>query len=155
MRRSIALASAATLATAGLVAVPLAQSASAQPAPRASASALDKCGFTVKPNLSAWKGGSASLVPTGKAAAGRNVVIQGKAASGIKDGTQLELVRFASAGKGCHGSFQRIGSGIFTHVRGGQYYLNFQLDRQGTFGYAVQAISGGTTYEIEFRLTTN
>jgi hypothetical protein len=140
--------------TAAVAASALAVAPAAQATPRASTSALDKCGFTVKPNLAAWTGGSASLVPTGKAAAGRNVIIQGKAASGLKNGTQLELVRFAPAGKGCHGSFQRIGSGIFTHVRGGQYYLNFQLDRQGTFGYAVQAISGGTTYEIEFRLTT-
>jgi hypothetical protein len=64
-------------------------------------------------------------------------------------------VRFNPAGKGCHGSFQRIGSGIFTTVKSGQYYLNFQLDRQGTFGYAVQAVSGGATYEIEFRITTS
>ena len=155
MRRSIALASAATLATAGLIAVPLAQSASAQPAPRASTSLLQKCGFTVKPNMSAWQGGSASLVPSGKAAAGRNVIIQGRAASGVSDGTRLELLRFNPAGKGCHGSLDRIGSGIYTTVRGGQYYLNFQLDRQGTFGYAVQAVSGGSTYEGEFRLTTN
>lgn len=151
--RLIALASAATLATAGLIAAPLAQAADVTP--RMSSSALQKCGFTVKPNLDAWQGGSASLVPSGKAAAGRNVIIQGRAASALSDGTRLELLRFNPAGKGCHGSFDRIGSGIFTSVRGGQYYLNFQLDRQGTFGYAVQAIGSGTTYEIEFRLTTN
>ena len=144
----------ATLAAA-VVATALAVAPAAQALPRASASTLEKCGFTVKPNLSAWQGGSANLVPTGKAAAGRNVIIQGKAASALKDGTRLELLRFAPAGKGCHGSFQRIGSGIYTSVRGGEYYLNFQLDRQGVYGYAVQAIGGGSTYEIEFRLTTN
>ena len=126
----------------------------AQASPTMSASALDKCGFTTKPNVSAWQGGSANMAPTGSIPAGRNVVIQGKAASALKDGTQLQLLRFAPAGKGCHGSFQPIGSGIYTSVRGGQYYLNFQLDRQGTFGYAVQAVGGGQTYEIEFRIST-
>lgn len=151
--RLTALAAATALATTGLVAAPLAQAASITP--QTSTSKLDKCGFTKKPNISAWQGGSASLVPSGSAAAGRNVIIQGRAASALPDGTRLELLRFNPAGKGCHGSFDRIGSGIFTSVRGGQYYLNFQLDRQGTFGYAVQAISGGSTYEIEFRLKTS
>ena len=153
--RAIALATAATLATAGLIAAPLAHAATSQPAPRASTSLLQKCGFTVKPNLSAWQGGSASLVPSSKAAAGRNVIIQGRAASDLPDGTRLELLRFNPAGKGCHGSLDRIGSGIYTTVRGGQYYLNFQLDRQGTFGYAVQGVTGSAAYEVEFRLTTN
>ena len=150
MRRSVLALGVATAATALVMAVP-AQAA----APAMSGSQLDKCGFTTKPNLQYWQGGSASLVPTGTIPAGRNTIIQGKAASGISDGTKLELLRFNPAGKGCHGSLDRIGGGIYTTVKGGQYYLNFQLDRQGTFGYAVQAISGGSTYEVEFRLTTN
>jgi hypothetical protein len=153
MRRStIALASAAAVATAGLIAAPLAQAA--EVTPRMSSSDLQKCGFSVKPNLDFWFGGSASMAPTGKIPPGKNIVIQGRAAEGVANGTRLELVRFNPAGKGCHGSFQRIGSGIFTTVKGGQYYLNFQLDRQGTFGYAVQGVSGGATYEIEFQITT-
>jgi hypothetical protein len=147
-----ALAAASALVATGLVAAPIAQAMSITP--QTSNSKLEKCGFTKKPNVSAWQGGSASLVPTGSAAPGRNVVIQGRAASALPDGTRLELLRFNPAGKGCHGSLDRIGSGIFTTVRGGQYYLNFQLDRQGNFGYAVQAISGGSTYEVEFRLKT-
>ena len=154
MRRStIALASAAAVATAGLIAAPLAQAT--EVTPRMSSSDLQKCGFSVKPNLDFWFGGSAAMAPTGKVPAGKNIVIQGRAAEGVANGTRLELVRFNPAGKGCHGSFQRIGSGIFTTVKGGQYYLNFQLDRQGTFGYAVQGVSGGATYEIEFQITTN
>lgn len=154
MRRStIALASAAAVASAALVAAPLAQAASVTP--RMSSSDLQKCGFTVKPNLNFWDGGTAAMAPTGKIPAGKNIVIQGNAAAGVANGTRLELVRFNPAGKGCHGSFQRIGSGIFTTVKSGEYYLNFQLDRQGTFGYAVQAVSGGATYEIEFRITTS
>ncbi len=153
MRRStVALASAATLAAAGLIAAPLAQAAPVTP--RMSSSSLAKCGFTVKPNLDAWAGGSAVMAPTGKIPAGKNIVIQGNAASGVANGTRLELMRFNPAGKGCHGSFQRIGSGIFTTVKSGEYYLNFQLDRQGSFGYAVQAVSGGSTYEVEFQITT-
>lgn len=153
MRRStIALASTVVLASAALVAAPLAQAASVTP--RMSASKLTKCGFTTKPNLQYWSGGSASLTPTGTIPAGRNTIIQGRAAKGLKDGTRLELLRFNPAGKGCHGSLDRIGSGIFTTVRGGQYYLNFQLDRQGSFGYAVQGVSGGSTYEVEFQITT-
>ena len=125
MRRStIALVSAATLAAVGLVAAPLAQAATVTP--RMSSSSLAKCGFTVKPNLDFWYGGSASMAPTGK----------------------------IPAGKGCHGSFQRIGNGIFTTVKSGEYYHNFQLDRAGSFGYAIQGVSGGATYEIEFQITT-
>lgn len=150
MRRSLTVLVAAAALT--LVAVPTAHAAGVTP--RMSPSALDKCGFTVQPNLDAWQGGSASLTPTGKIPAGRNTIIQGRAATGLKDGTRLELLRFNPAGKGCHGAFQRIGGGIYTTVKGGQYYLNFQLDRQGTFGYAVQAVSGSSTYEIEFRITT-
>lgn len=149
MRRTLVVSVASLAAVAALTA-----GQAAQAAPTMSASGLNKCGFTVKPNLSAWSGGSANMAPTGKIPAGRNVVIQGKAASDLKDGTQLQLLRFAPVGKGCHGSFQPIGSGIYTSVRGGQYYLNFQLDRQGTFGYAIQAVGGGQTYEIEFRITT-
>ena len=149
MRRSVLALAVATAATALVMAVP-AQAA----APAMSGSQLDKCGFTTKPNLDYWQGGSASLVPTGTIPAGKNTIIQGKAASGISDGTKLELLRFNPAGKGCHGSLDRIGGGIYTTVKGGQYYLNFQLDRQGTFGYAVQAVSGGKSYEIEFRITT-
>jgi hypothetical protein len=150
MRRSIiALAFAVAVVSVSLVA-----GSSAQAAPRMSTSTLTKCGFTVKPNLEYWSGGTASLVPTGKIPAGKNTIIQGRAAQGLKDGTRLELLRFNPAGKGCHGSFDRIGGGIFTTVRSGQYYLNFQLDRQGTFGYAVQGVSGGSTYEIEFQITT-
>ena len=150
--RTVALASAAVLATAGFFAAPLAQAADMTP--RMSPSTLTKCGFTVQPNLQYWAGGSATLAPTGKIPAGKNTIIQGRAAQGVADGTRLELLRFNPAGKGCHGSFQRIGSGIFTTVKGGQYYLNFQLDRQGSFGYAVQGISGGSTYEVEFQITT-
>jgi len=150
--RTVALASAAVLATAGFIAAPLAQAADVTP--RMSPSTLTKCGFTVQPNLEFWNGGTASLTPTGKVPAGKNIIIQGRAAQGVKDGTRLELVRFNPAGKGCHGSLDRIGSGIFTTVKGGQYYLNFQLDRQGSFGYAVQGISGGATYEVEFQITT-
>ena len=149
MRRSVLALAVATAATALVMAVP-AQAA----APAMSGSQLDKCGFTTKPNLDYWQGGSASLVPTGTIPAGKNTIIQGKAASGIADGTKLELLRFNPAGKGCHGSLDRIGGGIYTTVKGGQYYLNFQLDRQGSFGYAVQAVSGGSTYEIEFQITT-
>ena len=153
MRRfAFALASVATLSAVGLIGAPLAQAAIATP--RMSSSSLAKCGFTVKPNLDYWAGGSASLAPTGKIPAGKNVVIQGNAASGVANGTRLELLRFNPAGKGCHGSLDRIGSGIFTTVKSGEYYLNFQLDRQGSFGYAVQAVSGGSTYEIEFQITT-
>ncbi len=148
MRRSVLAVMVAAVAV--VFAVQPAQAVS----PRISANDLNKCGFTIKPNISAWQGGSANMAPTGKVPAGRNIVIQGKAASALPDGTKLQLLRFASAKKGCHGSFQPIGSGIYTTVRGGQYYLNFQLDRQGTFGYAIQAVSGGNTYEIEFRLTT-
>ena len=151
-RSSIALASAAAVATVGLIAAPLVQAT--EVTPRMSSSALQKCGFTVQPNLDFWSGGSAAMAPTGKIPAGKNVVIQGRAADGVANGTRLELVRFTPAGKGCHGSFQRIGSGIVTTVKGGQYYLNFQLDRQGTFGYAIQGVSGGATYEVEFRITT-
>jgi hypothetical protein len=150
--RTIALASAAVLATAGFIAAPLAHAADVTP--RMSPSSLSKCGFTVKPNLSYWSGGSASMAPTGKIPAGKNIVVQGNAADGVANGTRLELLRFNPAGKGCHGSFQRIGSGIFTTVKSGQYYLNFQLDRQGSFGYAIQGVSGGATYEIEFQITT-
>lgn len=151
MRRSIiAVAAAAAVAIVGVFAAPAAQAQ-----PRMSASKLTKCGFTSKPNLQYWSGGTASLTPTGRIPAGRNTIIQGRAAQGLKDGTRLELLRFNPAGKGCHGSLDRIGSGIFTTVRGGQYYLNFQLDRQGSFGYAVQGISGGETYEVEFRITTS
>ena len=149
MRRSVLALAVATAATALVMAVP-AQAA----VPAMSGTQLNKCGFTTKPNLQYWQGGSASLVPTGTIPAGRNTIIQGKAASGIADGTKLELLRFNPAGKGCHGSLDRIGGGIYTTVKGGQYYLNFQLDRQGTFGYAVQAVSGGKSYEIEFRITT-
>ena len=149
MRRSVLALAVATAATALVMAVP-AQAA----VPAMSGAQLNKCGFTTKPNLQYWQGGSASLVPTGTIPAGRNTIIQGKAASGIADGTKLELLRFNPAGKGCHGSLDRIGGGIYTTVKGGQYYLNFQLDRQGTFGYAVQAVSGGKSYEIEFRITT-
>ena len=153
MRRStIALASAATVAAVGLVAAPLAQAATVTP--RMTSSSLAKCGFTVKPNLDFWYGGSASMAPTGKIPVGKNIVIQGNAADGVANGTRLELVRFNPAGKGCHGSFQRIGNGIFTTVKSGEYYLNFQLDRQGSFGYAIQGVSGGATYEIEFQITT-
>lgn len=148
MRRSVF-----AVALAAVALVVAAQPAQAM-SPRMSANDLNKCGFTTKPNISAWQGGSANMAPTGKIPAGRNIVIQGKAASALPDGTKLQLLRFQSANKGCHGSFQQIGSGIYTTVRGGQYYLNFQLDRQGTFGYAVQAVSGGNTYEIEFRITT-
>lgn len=149
MRRTIiALASAAAVISVGLLAGPAAQAQ-----PRMSPSTLTKCGFTVKPNLAYWSGGSASMAPTGKIPAGKNVVIQGRAAQGVADGTRLELLRFNPAGKGCHGSFQRIGSGIITTVKGGQYYLNFQLDRQGTFGYAIQTADGSA--EIEFRITTS
>ena len=151
--RTIALASAAAIVTAGITAAPLAQAADATP--RTPSSVLQKCGFSTKPNLTYWSGGTAAMAPTGKIPAGKNIVIQGNAADGVANGTRLELVRFNPAGKGCHGSFQRIGSGIFTTVKSGQYYLNFQLDRQGTFGYAVQAVSGGATYEIEFRITTS
>jgi hypothetical protein len=151
--RTIALASAAVLATAGFIAAPLAQAATVTP--RMSSSDLQKCGFSVKPNLDFWYGGTASMAPTGKVPAGKNIVIQGNAADGVANGTRLELVRFNPAGKGCHGSFQRIGNGIFTTVKSGEYYLNFQLDRQGTFGYAIQGVSGGATYEIEFRITTS
>ena len=149
MRRSVLALAVATAATALVMAVP-AQAA----VPAMSGAQLNKCGFTTKPNLQYWQGGSASLVPTGTIPAGRNTIIQGKAASGIADGTKLELLRFNPAGKGCHGSLDRIGGGIYTTVKGGQYYLNFQLDRQGTFGYAVQAVGGGKSYEIEFRITT-
>ena len=153
MRRSVvALVSAAALASAGLAIAPLAQAADS--APRMSPNLLAKCGFTVKPNLTYWSGGTAAMAPTGKIPGGKNVVIQGNAAKGLPDGTRLELLRFNPAKKGCHGSLDRIGSGIYTTVRGGQYYLNFQLDRQGSFGYAIQAVSGGSTYEIEFQITT-
>jgi hypothetical protein len=151
--RAIALASAVAIAAAGTIAAPLAQAATVTP--RMSSTDLQKCGFSVKPNLDFWSGGTAAMAPTGKVPAGKNIVIQGNAADGVANGTRLELVRFNPAGKGCHGSYQRIGSGIFTTVKSGQYYLNFQLDRQGTFGYAVQAVSGGATYEIEFRITTS
>jgi hypothetical protein len=150
--RTIALASAAVLAAAGFIAAPLAQATDVTP--RMTSSSLSKCGFTVKPNLDFWYAGSASMAPTGKVPAGKNIVIQGRAADGVANGTRLELVRFNPAGKGCHGSFQRIGNGIFTTVKSGQYYLNFQLDRQGSFGYAIQGVSGGATYEIEFQVTT-
>lgn len=149
--RRFTLAVAVSAAAAALVMAVPAQAA----APAMSGSQLQKCGFTTKPNLQYWQGGSASLTPTGTIPAGRNTIIQGKAASGIADGTKLELLRFNPAGKGCHGSLDRIGSGIYTTVKGGQYYLNFQLDRQGAFGYAVQGLSGGKTYEIEFRITTS
>ncbi|MEY3732896.1 MAG: hypothetical protein RL347_255 [Actinomycetota bacterium] len=150
MRRSIV----ALVSAAAVVSVSLTAGSAAQAIPRMSPSTLTKCGFSVQPNLDFWYGGTASLAPTGKVPAGRNIIIQGRAAQGVKDGTRLELVRFNPAGKGCHGSLDRIGSGIFTTVKGGQYYLNFQLDRQGSFGYAVQGISGGATYEIEFQITT-
>ena len=149
MRRSLLAMAVASAAAALVMAVPARAAV-----PAMSGSQLDKCGFTTKPNLQYWQGGSASLVPTGTIPAGKNTIIQGKAASGIADGTKLELLRFNPAGKGCHGSLDRIGGGIYTTVKGGQYYLNFQLDRQGTFGYAVQAVSGGKSYEIEFRITT-
>ena len=111
MRRStIALASAATLAAVGLIAAPLAQAATVMP--RMSSSSLAKCGFTVKPNLDYWAGGSASLAPTGKIPAGKNVVIQGNAASGVANGTRLELLRFNPAGKGCHGDPRHLVAGI-------------------------------------------
>ncbi len=150
MRRSIVVLGVAT----AVVSVGLMSGSSAAATPRMSPSTLTKCGFTVQPNLQYWSGGSASLTPTGRIPAGRNTIIQGRAAQGLKDGTRLELLRFNPAGKGCHGSLDRIGGGIFTTVRGGQYYLNFQLDRQGSFGYAVQGISGGSTYEVEFQITT-
>ena len=150
MRRSLLAAAIVTASAAALAIAAPAQAAT----PAMSGSQLQKCGFSTKPNLTYWGGGSASLVPSGTIPAGRNTIIQGKAASGIADGTKLELLRFNPAGSGCHGSLDRIGSGIYTTVRGGQYYLNFQLDRQGTFGYAVQAVSGGKSYEIEFRITT-
>ena len=95
------------------------------------------------------------MAPTGKIPAGKNTIIQGNAADGVANGTRLELLRFNPAGKGCHGSFQRIGNGIFTTVKSGEYYLNFQLDRKGSFGYAIQGVSGGSTYEIEFQITTS
>jgi hypothetical protein len=151
VRRSLAIVASAALASASVIAAAPAQAA----VPRMSASALDKCGFTAKPNLTYWSGGTATLTPSGKIPAGRNTIIQGRAAQGLADGTRLELLRFNPAGKGCHGSLDRIGGGIFTTVKGGQYYLNFQLDRQGNFGYAVQGISGGSTYEVEFRITTS
>ena len=151
MRRSLLAMSVVTVAAAALVVTVPAQAA----APAMSGADLQKCGFTTKPNLDFWNGGSATLTPTGTIPAGKNTIIQGKAAQGVKDGTKLELLRFNPAGKGCHGTLDRIGGGIFTTVKGGQYYLNFQLDRQGTFGYAVQAVSSGTTYEIEFRITTS
>jgi hypothetical protein len=151
--RTIALASAVAIAAGGAIAAPLAQAATVTP--RMSSTELQTCGFSVKPNLDFWYGGTATMAPTGRIPAGKNIVIQGNAADGVANGTRLELVRFNPAGKGCHGSFQRIGSGIFTTVKSGEYYLNFQLDRQGTFGYAVQAVSGGATYEIEFRITTS
>ena len=141
----------AAVAAASLVVIAPAQAA----APAMSTNALNKCGFTTKPNASEWQGGSATLVPTGKIPAGKNTILQGKAATGIPDGTRLNLLRFNPAGKGCHGSFQPIGGGIYTSVKGGQYYINFQLDRQGTFGYALQAVTGNNSYEIEFRVTTS
>ena len=122
--------------------------------PAMAPSKLDKCGFTRKPNLSQWPGGTATMVPQGRIPAGKNTIIQGKAATGLPDGTRLELLRFNPSGNGCHGSLDRIGSGIATTVKGGNYYINFQLDRQGSYGYALQAVSGSNSYEIEFQITT-
>lgn len=153
MRRSL-IASGAALAGGALAFSVLAIAVPAGAAPMMQASKLDKCGFTRKPNVSQWQGGTATMVPQGRIPSGKNTIIQGKAASGLPDGTRVELLRFNPAGKGCHGMFEKIGDGIFTQVKGGQYYINFQLSRQGTFGYALQAVSGSQSNEIEFQITT-
>lgn len=149
MRRSLVFVG---LAAAALVVTTIPAQAAA---PAMSSSDLKKCGFTVQPNLDFWYAGTGTLTPTGKIPAGHNTIIQGKAAEGVKNGTKLELLRFNPSGQRCEGSFDRIGGGITTTVKNGQYYLNFQLTRQGTFGYALQGVSGGATYEIEFQITTS
>lgn len=123
--------------------------------PTASASKLDKCGFTRKPNLSQWPSGTAAMAPMGNIPAGKNTVVQGRAAAGLPDGTRVELLRFHPSGSGCHGSLDRIGSGIYTTVKGGNYYINFQLDLKGTYGYALQAVYRNNSYEVEFQITTS
>lgn len=145
---SVIGALAAGVAAAALVAAP-AQAATIKP----TAQQLSQWGFKTVPNVSQWKGGTATLSQTGTVPAYKDIQLKGTAASCLKPGTKLSLKRFVPTDNVGSGYFVEIGSGISTVVNQNHtYFIHFQFGAVGRAGYSLSGACSTGTQEVEFQL---
>lgn len=116
---------------------------------------LAEAGFTKKPNVVAWKPGTASLSAT-TVAQWQDVVISGKAPNFVPAGQLLTLQRFLPTDTQGSGTFKDLN--ITTTVNpNGTFVMRMQLGFVGTYGYRVGYLTDSSSPEFvgfEFQLTT-
>lgn len=156
LARTRALAAGVAAAALIVPSVALVAPATAAPAaPSATSKQLSQCGFTKKPNVTAWSPGGTAAVSRTKAPQWADVVVSGKAPTGTPAGTVLTLTRYTVDAQ-CNGTPQS--TGISTKVnKDGTFLLHLQLGRTGSYGYTVGYTTTGTSPEavvVEFQLTT-
>lgn len=113
---------------------------------------LASWGFTKKPNVAAWPGGTAKLSTT-SAAAGADVTLKGAATRYAKPGQKLSLKRFVPTDTEGSGYFKAVNATTKVN-RNGTYTLVFDLGVTGLYGYTVGFASDGEWIGVEFQLRT-
>ena len=149
MKRALALVASVFLGLA-LVAVP----ARADSGVMLTSAQLTKAGFPKKPNVVAWKPGTAKL-STNKAAQWEDIIVSGKAPSDVAPGQLLTLQRFIASDKQGSGEFKDLN--ITTSVNpNGTFAMRMQLGYVGTYGYRVGFLTDSASPEFvgfQFQLT--
>lgn len=116
---------------------------------------LTEAGFTKKPNVVAWRPGTARL-SANRVALWQDVVITGKAPSFAPAGQLLALQRFIPTDTQGSGSYKDLN--ITTTVNpNGTFVMRMQLGYVGTYGYRVGYLTDSFSPEFvgfEFQLTT-
>jgi hypothetical protein len=113
---------------------------------------LAQAGFTKRPNVVAW--GGTATVSTSRTPAGTPVTITGRAPAELKPGTVLTLERFVPTDRRGSGHFEAVDSVQTTVSADGSYWLTFEINQPGRYGYSLGAGLDGQWIGVEFQLRT-